>query len=65
MIGGQRRSRESWKTPLGSQGTQSENRHSDSLNKDKFTPSQGKMKKVDDVADDKDDDVVRTSVSLN
>ncbi len=37
----------------------------DLVGKDKFTLSQGKMKKVDDVADDKDDDVVITSVSLN
>jgi hypothetical protein len=39
------------------------NRHSDSLKKDQLTPSQGMMKKGDDVA--VDDDVVRTSVSQN
>ncbi len=40
-----------------------ENWHSDSLKKCQLTLSQGKMKKGDDVADGKDDDAVRTSVS--
>jgi hypothetical protein len=40
-----------------------ENRHSDGLKKGQLTFSQGKMKKGDDVADDNDDDAVRTSVS--
>ncbi len=39
------------------------NRHSDSLNKGQLTLSHGKMTKGDDVAYDKDDDAVRTSVS--
>jgi hypothetical protein len=42
-----------------------ENWHSDSLKKCKFTHSQGKMKKGDAVADDDNDDVVRASVSQN
>jgi hypothetical protein len=56
-------SRESWKTTLESQGTWSENWHSDSLEKVQLTLYQGKKKKGDDIADDEDDDVVRTSVS--
>jgi hypothetical protein len=40
-----------------------ENWHSDNLKKGQLTLSQGKMKKGDDVADDEDDDAVRTSVS--
>jgi hypothetical protein len=63
MRGVQRCSGDSWKITLESQGTLSENWHSDSLKKAQLTPSQGKTKKGDDVAADKDDDVVRTSVS--
>jgi hypothetical protein len=40
-----------------------ENWHSDSLKKVQLTLSLGKMKKGDEVNDDEDDDVVRTSVS--
>ncbi len=40
-----------------------ENRISDSLKKGPLTLSQTKMKNGDDVADDDDDDAVRTSVS--
>ncbi len=40
-----------------------ENSHSDSIKKGQHTLSQGKMKKGDDVADDDDDAVVRTSVT--
>jgi hypothetical protein len=54
---------ENFKTTLESQGTFSENRHSDSLKKGQLTLFQGKMKKGDDVADDDDDYAVRTSVS--
>jgi hypothetical protein len=65
MRGGQRRIRKSWKTTLGSQGTQSENRHSDSVKKVQLALSHGKKKKGDEVADDEDDDdAVRTSVTL-
>jgi hypothetical protein len=39
------------------------NRHSDSLEKDQLTLSPGKLKKGDDVADDVDDDAVRTRMS--
>ncbi len=39
------------------------NRYSDSLKKGHLTLSQGKMKKGDDVADDNDDDALKTSVS--
>ncbi len=42
-----------------------ENWHSDSLKKTQLTLSQGKMKKGHDVADDEDDDAMRTSVSLD
>ncbi len=41
----------------------SQNRYNDSLKEDQLTLSQGKMKKGEDVADDEDDDAVRTSVS--
>jgi hypothetical protein len=53
--GGQRCSRESWKTTLGSQGTYSENWHSDSLKKVYLNLSQGKKNKGDEVADDQDE----------
>jgi hypothetical protein len=66
MRSSQRRSRESLKTTLGSQGTCSENWHSKSLEKVQLTFSQGKKKKKDEVADDEDDDdTIRTSVSQN
>jgi hypothetical protein len=45
MRGGQRRSRESWKTTLESHGTYFENWHSDSLKKVQLSFSQGKKKK--------------------
>jgi hypothetical protein len=63
MRGGQRRSRESWKTTLESQGTYLENWNNDSLKKVQITLSQGKKKKGDDVADDEDDNEVRTNMS--
>ncbi len=64
MRGGKTRSRESWKTTLGSKGAQSENQLSDSLKKVQLTLSQGKKKKGDEVDDDEgDDDAVRTSLS--
>jgi hypothetical protein len=53
---------ESWKTTLGSQGALSENRHSESLKKAQLTLNQGKKKKGDEVADDEDDDAVKTLV---
>ncbi len=59
----QRRSRESWKTTLGSRGTKPENWHSDSLKKVKLTFSQGKKKKGNEITVDEDDDALRTSVS--
>ncbi len=58
----QRRSRESQKTTLEIQGTQSEIWHSDSQEKAQLTLSWGKKKKGDEV-EDENDDVVRTSVS--
>jgi hypothetical protein len=58
----QKRSRESCKTTLGSQGTKMENRHSDIPKNDQFILPQGKMKKEDDVSDE-DDDAVRTSLT--
>jgi hypothetical protein len=62
--GGQRRSRKSWKTALGTQVTWSENWHNNSLKNVLLTLSQPKKKKEDEDADDEnDDDVVRTSVS--
>ncbi len=62
--GGQRCSRESWKTTLGSQGTYSENWHRVSLKKVQLSLSQGQEEEGDEVADNEDyDDVVRTSVS--
>jgi hypothetical protein len=63
--GGQRHSRKSWKTALGTQATWSENWHNNSLKKNvSLTLSQPKKKKEDEDADDEnDDDVVRTSVS--
>jgi hypothetical protein len=39
--------------------------HSDSLKKIQLTLSQGKKKKGDGVADDEDNDAVRTNVSQN
>ncbi len=57
MRGSQTRSRESWKTALEIQGTQSENWHSDRQKKVQLTLSQGK-KKGDEVEDEDDDDVV-------
>ncbi len=64
MRGGQTRSRESWKTTLGSKGAKSENQLSDSLKKVQLTLSQGKKKKGDEVDDDEgDDDAVKTSFS--
>jgi hypothetical protein len=62
MRGRQRRSKESGKKTLGSQGTYSENWHSESLKKVQLTLSQGKKKKKDEIASD-EDDAVRTSVS--
>jgi hypothetical protein len=64
--GSQRHSKENWKTTLGSQGTLSENCHSDRLKKVHGNLSQGKKKKGerDEIADgEDDDDVVRTSLS--
>ncbi len=61
MNSGERRSKESSKTTLGSQRT-TKNRHSDSLKKSQFTIFQGMMKKGDvSIADDK----VRTSALQN
>ncbi len=40
-----------------------ENRHGDSLKRGQVTLSQGKMKKGDNVIDNEDDDVVKTSAS--
>ncbi len=57
MRGGQRCSKESWKTIVAIQGTQLKNWHSDSLKKVKLTLFQGKMKKGDEVADEDDDAV--------
>ncbi len=54
--------KESWKTTLEIQGTQSENWPGDRKKKVQLTLSQGKKKKGDEV-EDEDDDVVRTSVS--
>jgi hypothetical protein len=51
-----------WEKTLGSQGTYSENWHSESLKKVQLTLSQGKKKKKDEIASD-EDDAVRTSVS--
>jgi hypothetical protein len=58
--------RESWKTTLGSQGTLTKNRHSDHLKRVNFS-FLGDVKKRDVVivADNNDDDEVRTSVSRN
>ncbi len=64
MRDSQKCSKESWKTTLGSQGTQTENWYSDSLKKVQLSLSQGKKEKGDEVADDEeDDDALRTSVS--
>jgi hypothetical protein len=48
--GGQRHSRESWKTTPDSQETQYKNWHSDSLKKVQLTLSQAKKKNGDDAA---------------
>ncbi len=56
MRGSQRRISKSQKTTLGRQGTQLENRYSDSVKKVKLTLSQGKKKKGEEVADNEDDD---------
>jgi hypothetical protein len=61
MRGDQRRSRESWKTTLTSPGPKLDNWHSDSLKKFQLILSQGKKKKVDDVAHDEEDDKVKTN----
>ncbi len=53
--------RESWKTTLESQGTQSKNWQSDSLTKVQLTLSQGE-KKGDEVADDEDNNTVISNV---
>jgi hypothetical protein len=50
-------------TTQGSQGTKSENWHSDSLKKIQLTLFQCKKKKGDEVADDDEDEVVRSKVS--
>jgi hypothetical protein len=60
---GQKRSRESQKTTLGSQGTYL-NRQSDSLKKSQLTLSQGMLKRWDDY-DDVDDEVWTTVLSQN
>ncbi len=62
MRGGQRRSRESWKTTLGSQGPKRKQLQRQPK-KSQLTLSQDKMKKGDDVANDIDDYAVRTTVS--
>jgi hypothetical protein len=61
-----KRGHERW--PIGKQLSRKprdlvENRHGDSLKKGQLTLSQGKEKKGDDVADDENDDAVRTSES--